>query len=210
MVTKRQNEPESMFHQPPDADDLGELRELNRLFLIYLQTAARRGGDCMGLDRAVMRGLRRAQPPVIEAMSAFPRAFFALDVGEEPLTASTVTVLPTTQLEQMREAFALTALLSVWHMSRRRGYQARMFLGLSAASMGRLRAVPLGRLHLLTQRTGVLRCAFPDALRLWEVLLEQSGLRLPRALTLVGLQPDLGPERMGHTAALGPLGRVTG
>jgi len=210
MATKRQNEPESMFHQPPDADDLGEFRELNRLFLIYLQTAARRGGDCMGLDPAVMRGLRRAQPPVIEAMSAFPRAFFALNMGEDPPAEPTVTVLPATQLEQMREAFTLTALLSVWHMSRRRGYQARMFLGLSVASIGRLRAVPLGRLHLLTQRTDILRCAFPDALRLWEVLLGQSGLRLPRALTLVGLQPDLGSERVGQRAALGPLGRVSG
>jgi len=195
MATTGQNGPQ-MFHPVPHTDELQEIKELNRLFLILLRERARQGVECLGLAAPLARQIRDAPPAVIEGLSAFPRALFVLNLDCAE-TAGPVAEEATATLSQMRYALTLTLLLTAWHMSRQRSFQARMFLGLSVRQARSLRTLPLSELHLVAPRPGLLGCAFPEARNLWATLLRHAKHGLPPALHLVGLQPWLvtGPSR---------------
>jgi len=189
MVTTDQNARE-MFHPVPHTDELEEIRELNRLFLILLQERARQGAECLGLSTPLASQIRDAPPELINGLSAFPRALFVLNL-ECVVAAGTLVDESTDALSQTRHALSLTVLLTAWNMSRQRSFQARMFLGLSVREAGFLRTLPLSALHRVAPRPGLLGCAFPEAGKLWSMLLSHAGNGLPPALHLVGLQPRL-------------------
>ena len=188
MVTTGQNDP-SMLHPVPRPDELAEIRELNRLFLVLLQARARRGADCLGLTASVASAIGDASPAVIEGMAAFPRALFVLNLSAA--RAGTAGEARDDELGWSRRALALTVLLTAWHMSRQRSFQARMFLGLSVREAGYLRSLPLSELPRLAPEPQLLGCAFPQAKLLWTALLRHAKDGLPPALRLVGLQPRL-------------------
>lgn len=177
-----------MFHPVPHADELQEIQELNRLFLILLQERARQEAECLGLAAPLARQIRDAPSAVIDGLSAFPRALFVLNLDCAAAAGPVVeeTVDP---LSQTRQALTLTVLLTAWHMSRQRSFQARMFLGLSVREARSLRALPLSELHRVAPRPGLLAAAFPEARNLWATLLRHAKHGLPPALHLVGLQP---------------------
>ena len=191
MVIQTRNDPHEGLHPAPDEEQLQEIRELNYLFLCFLQAAARSGANCLGLDPAVAKPLRRASSARIGRMTGFPRALFSLDLEEGSPSLGGKLNLPRTRLEQTREALTLTVLLCAWNMSRRRVFQARMFLGLSATAIRRLRTLPLSELHQFGRSPRLLSCAFRGVPGLWAGLLRQQDTAVPRALALIGLQPRL-------------------
>ena len=187
MVTTGQNGRE-MIHPAPHRDELAEIRELNHLFLILLQRRARQGAECLGLPGPISRQIRDASPAVIHGLSMFPRALFILNLDCVEAAGSFVEV-STDNLSHTRHALALTILLTAWNMTRHRGFQARMFLGLSVRDAVFLRKLPLSDLHRLTPMPELLGCAFRDTRKLWTSLLHHAPSGLPPALHLVGLQP---------------------
>lgn len=189
MANMRQNGYSLMLYEPPDSSELEEIQELNLLFLIYLRSCAREGGDCLGLPAASARTLRELSAAALEAMAAFPRSLFILDLDN--LTAAREhLVLPPTVLEQGRQALALFILHSAWNMSRRREFQARIFLRLSVVATRRLRTIALSQLPLLAATPSLLGCAFPGARSLWATLISRTETEMPRALKLIALHPD--------------------
>ncbi len=189
MVITAQNDP-AMLHPVPHPEELKEIRELNRLFLVLLQGRARHGAECLGLATSVARQIRDASPAIIEGMSAFPRALFVLNLGRAE-EARGGAESSDDELGRSRHALTLTVLLTAWNMSRQRSFQARMFLGLSVREAGFLSTLPLSELHRVAPAPGLLACAFPQAKQLWATLLRHAERGLPPALRLVGLQPRL-------------------
>jgi len=189
MVNSHRNGPEMMFYDPPDSDQLEELQELNLLFLIYLRSCAREGGDCLGIPTGTAARLRELSMTALQAMSDFPRSLFNVELHNIS-AAREHFELPHTALEQSRQALTLTVLHSAWNMSRNREFQARMFLRLSATETRRLRTIPLSELPLLAARPGRLTCAFPGARALWITLISRTETEMPRALRMIALHPD--------------------
>ena len=184
-----------MMHQAPHPHELDEIRELNHLFLIMLQRLAQTQTQCLGLHTSIARRLRSAPPAVIQGMAAYPRALFSLNLKPQETPRSGFEDSGDS-LERMRLALTLTLALTAWNMSRQRGFQARMFLGLSAAEVCYLRAMPLLEVQRLGARPGLVCCAFPGATGVWATLLRHAARGLPPALRLVGLQPHLPIEPM--------------
>lgn len=185
-----------MMHQAPYPHELDEIRELNHLFLIMLQQLAQTQAQtqsraqCLGLDTSIARRLRSAAPAVLLGMAAYPRALFSLNLNPPESPGSDFEATGDA-LERARLALTLTLALTAWNMSRQRGFQARMFLGLTAAEVRRLRAMPLLEVQRLGARPGLVSCAFPGATSIWATLLRHAARGLPPALRLVGLQPHL-------------------
>ncbi len=189
MVNLYRNGPEMMLYDPPDSDQLEELQELNLLFLIYLRSCAREGGDCLGIPTGTAAKLRELSMTALQAMSDFPRSLFNVDL-DNISAAREHFELPRTALEQSRQALTLTVLHSAWNMSRSREFQARMFLRLSATATRRLRTIPLSELTLLAVTPRRLTCAFPGARALWITLISRTETGMPRALRMIALHPD--------------------
>ena len=187
MVTNGQNGRE-MRYPAPHRNELAEIRELNHLFLILLQRRARQGAGCLGLPAPISRQIRDATPAAIRGLSAFPRALFTLNLDCIEAAGSVVEV-STDNLSHTHQALALTILLTAWNMTRHRGFQARMFLGMSVPEAVFLRELPLSELHRLAPMPGLLGCAFREAGKLWASLLHHAANGLPPALLLLGLQP---------------------
>ena len=189
MANPPQNGHQMMLYEPPDSDELEEIQELNLLFLIYLRASARDGGNCLGLPAASARTLRELSSTALEVMSAFPRSLFILDLDNLTATGMHLDLSPTV-LDQSRQALTLTVLHSAWNMSRKRDFNARIFLRLSRTAIRRLRTITLSQLPLLAATPGLLGCAFPGALSLWATLINRTETKMPRALKLIALHPD--------------------
>ena len=193
-----------MPYEPPDSDQLEEIQELNLLFLIYLRSSAREGGDCLGLPAGSATTLRELSSAALEVIAAFPRSLFILDLDN--LTAAREQlILSRTALDQSRQALALTVLHSAWNMSRQRDFQARIFLRLSAVATRRLRTIALSELPLLAATPSLLGCAFPGARSLWATLISGTDTEMPRALKLIALHPDVAIRPAGQAVSLRSL-----
>jgi hypothetical protein len=99
MVNPHRNGPEMMPYDAPDSDQLEELQELNLLFLIYLRSCAREGGDCLGIPTGTAAKLRELSMTALQAMSDFPRSLFNVDL-DNISAAREHFELPRTALEQ--------------------------------------------------------------------------------------------------------------
>ena len=178
-----------MLHPPAGSDDLEEVRELNRLFLDYVRACARAGADCLGLDRATAALLESASCERLDALAAIPRALFRLTLPRaKPLG---VMDPPANAVETSRQALQLTIAHSAWHMSRRRPYAARLFLGLDEHEIRTLRGTTLFDLPHLAASVELVGCAFPHAAWLWHKLLTETRPESLRHLLLIALQPRL-------------------
>ena len=186
------------------ADRLEEIRELNRLFLAYVQVCARHGRPCMGLPRRAARRLVEAQPETLERLAQLPAALFRLDLERAPGTRDRAA--PEQHMDRMRLSLALTILNSAWHMARERGFEARMFLHLSKTSVRRLRVTPLSGIPELAYTPNLLRCAFVESRLTWPALFQREEPEAMRMLTLIALQPKVAPiERASNHLARGGL-----
>ena len=177
---------------PPEgrrADRLEEICELNRLFLAYAQARAREGRPCMGLPRRAATRLAEAEPTTLERLAELPAALFRLDL--ERIQATRDRLAPERHMDRMRLSLALTILNSAWHMARERGFEARMFLHLSTASLRRLRVTPLSSIPELACAPDLLRCAFAEGRLTWPALFDGHEPEAVRMLTLIALQPKV-------------------
>ncbi len=172
-------------------DRLEEIRELNRLFLTYAQVRARQGQPCMGLPRGAARRLVDAPAETLERLAALPAALFRLDLDRAQGTRDRAS--PERHMDRMRLSLALTILNSAWHMARERGFEARMFLHLSTASLRRLRVTPLSGIPELAYMPDLLSCAFAECRFTWPALFNRDEPEATRMLTLIALQPKVAP-----------------
>ena len=180
----------NLLHPGPQPDDFRDIRELNLLFLILLQSRARRGAHCFGLAPPVRRRIRDASDGALKGVSTFPRTVFALNL-DCIRTGPEIPEERDDQMRRARHALALTAVLTAWNMARQRCFHAKIFLGLSEDESRRLKALPMMKLHELAEHPALLRCAFADAVGLWTRLVQHGERGLPTSLRLLGLQPKL-------------------
>lgn len=186
------------------ADRLEEIRELNRLFLAYVQACARQGRPCMGLPRRIARRLVEAQPETLERLAELPAALFRLDLERLPRTRDRAA--PERHVDRMRLSLALTILSSAWHMARERSFEARMFLHLSKTGLRRLRATPLSSIPELAFAPDLLQCAFAECRLTWPALFQGDEPEVVRMLTLIALQPKVAAvEAAAHRPARATL-----
>jgi hypothetical protein len=101
------------------------------------------------------------------------------------------------------QALQLTILHSAWNIARRSRYAGRLFLGLSASEIKRLRATPLGELHGAALGNEVVGCAFANAGWLWTGILTETTPERRRQLRLLALQPNV------EAPVAPPLARLT-
>jgi hypothetical protein len=188
-----------MIPTAPEPHDLDEIYELNRLFLGFLRERAPDRVECLDLAPQTARLLGKAAPPMLESAALVPRALFRLrlEVDDGPR----VRERHGGSAEQAAHALQLTLLHSAWNLSRRSGYKARLFLGLSLAQLRHLRAMPLSKLPSLAARPGLIGCAFGGAHWLWRGLLTETRPELKRQLLLIMLQPEVAqPSAARHAA----------
>ena len=176
-----------MLERLPAGDDLAEVRALNRLFVEFLAERARRGGDCMGLDRSAARTLRVAEPHSLEALAAFPRALFQVHVPRG--RASRIADMQVEAVDVARYVLEVTILHSAWTLSRRTPYLAKLLLALEDHDVRELATLDLADIpaHCAAGETVV--CAFAHYAWLWEKLLTESRPEARRQLLLIALQP---------------------
>ncbi|HEY9182494.1 MAG TPA: hypothetical protein VIQ99_04795 [Gammaproteobacteria bacterium] len=171
-------------------DHLQQVQELNRVFLGLLQSRVREQSSCLGLPAEALPPLRVASPELLDAWARFPRALFRLALDPRS------RVLPSASSGSYDEAehdLCLSILLAMRHTSRYSGYQARLLLGLEAAEIEALTALPLPNLQRLACAPGLLQCAFAECRWFWPALLTATRPEVRRQLLLMALQPRAQP-----------------
>jgi hypothetical protein len=199
MATSSQNSVSSVLYAPPDSGELEELQELNLLFLIHLRNAAREAADCLGLPARHARRLRELPMSRLESIADFPRSLFILDLDN--ISAASERHVPD-RLESSRRSLALTVLHSAWNMSRRRDFQARLFLRLPREALHRLRTTSLSELPLIATSPSLLHCRFAGADSMWRTLLTEDNFEMTRVLRMVALHPDVERHKPSRLFAL--------
>jgi hypothetical protein len=167
-------------------EHLGQLSELNRAFLGFVQLRARDERDCLGLPTSALPALRDAADPLLDSVAQFPRALFR--IGRDHLVDGGAEAGP---IGQRHRDLTLSILLPVRQVCRQSPYQARLLFGLDGLQVQRLRALPLPQVQRLACAADVLQCAFSGKPWLWHTLLTDTRPESWRHLVLVALQPRL-------------------
>jgi hypothetical protein len=199
MVIPGENRKSIVHYAPPDADEIEELQELNLLLLIHLRAAAREGASGFGLAPSLARKLCDFPMSTLESIAEFPRALFVIDLDNISITGEHQIPDP---IESSRRSLALTVLYSAWNMSRRRDFQARLFLRLSARTLRRLRTTALSELPLIATSPSLIHCDFAGSESIWRSLILQEDFELTRALRLVALHPDVDLQKSTRILSL--------
>jgi hypothetical protein len=170
-------------------DQLEQVQELNRLFLVFLKSSARDGLDCLGLPDRAKSGLVATKQDALDVLAAFPRALFRLALDElvPPLAIDPLR----SRHDSERFSLSLTILLCAWTLSRQSIYQARLLLGLESRAMQQLRGMQLGAIQHLARAPHLVLCAFPDRPWLWSELLAETRPEGRQHLALIALQPGV-------------------
>jgi hypothetical protein len=186
----------------PSLDQLQQVHELNRLFLIYLQTRARDDRECLGLPDSARPILRKTTADSLAAIAEFPRALFDLNLDDgarlqvrDPLRSRD---------DGARHALCLTILLCAWTVSRQSAYHARLLLGLEPRAIQRLRAMQLSDLQQLAHAPQLVLCAFAGREWLWNELLTDTRPEARQQLALIALQPGLARDWPARRARVSP------
>ncbi len=163
------------------------LHEMNRLFLSFLQCAAQRAQDCLGLPGDIAARLAATRAAQLDAAAALPHALFRLD-----LDASHMADAPLERTSS--EAIALyclqvSLLQSVRELCRRNAHLAQAFLDLPASELIRLRCLALIEIADLAESSRLVRAAFVDEPWLWRRILSVEAASDQRSLRLIALQP---------------------
>ena len=178
-------------------EDLGHVRELNRLFLSFLHTRAHERRDCLGLNDTTIATLRSASSETLDRLADFPCALFRLKLDA---LRSRVADSNRFKVDPAQLSLQSGILNGVWHLVRRSSYSARLYLAMSDAEVRLLRSMPLLELSRLALSVDLIRCAFRESEWIWIELLTETRPEYLRCLLLVGMQPKLGADaRLGQT-----------
>ncbi|WP_428100691.1 hypothetical protein [Candidatus Rariloculus sp.] len=178
--------------------NLDHVRELNRLFLCFLQARAHERLECLGLAETTVATLRSAPAAALDPLAEFPGALFRLK-----LDAVGPHIMDPKPLSTDPAQIALQAgiLSGAWHLARRSTYSARLFLAMSEAEVHLLRSMPLLELSRLAFTVDLITCAYLDAEWVWIELLTETRREYRRHLLLIGMQPNLADN--WHTTQAG-------
>ncbi len=168
---------------------LQPVQELNRAFLGFVQSRARRGLDCLEFPADVRTALCGASNDVLDSVALFPHALFGLRF--DAAQGNVLRDASSSERDASLRDMTLLVLYAARSASRRSGYQARLLFGLDDETLRQLRSLPLVELQRLSLAPGVLRCAFTDRAWLWQGLLTDDRPETLRRLVLVALQPGL-------------------
>ena len=179
------------------------IHEMNRLFLSFLQTRAKRRRDCLGLAPPVCEMLRGASDEQLDRAAALPRALFRLDI-ELNVTADAAAESDTAERIAL---FALQSalLLNARHLSRRNAHLAQAFLGIGPQTLMKLRSLALIELTNIAETARLVAAGFDDEPWLWRDLLCGESEPQQRRVRLLAMQPrssDIVPERAVRPDAL--------
>jgi hypothetical protein len=169
-------------------DHLQQVLELNRAFVGLMQARVLGERHSFGLPSAARGALRFASQPLLDAVAAFPRALFRLELV--PSSRALRGELATGH-DEAEHDLTLSILHAARHTSRHSIYQARLLYGLTAMEVAGLGALSLTDLQRLAGVPGVLQCAFRDRLWFWQGLLTATRPEVRRQLTLMALQPGI-------------------
>jgi len=179
----------SMQEPAADTEELEQVHELNRLFLVFLRDQARHARSCLGLPRACLPRMAAATAADIDAVAELPRALFLLELGDAA-TAEALTPGHTAETRAL-QSLQLTILLTLWHISRRSAFRARSFFGLSSDTIRRLRSFALSELPAIAAGSRLVACGFSDSAWFWSELLAARDVTQRERLRLIALQPTL-------------------
>ncbi|HEX6999424.1 MAG TPA: hypothetical protein VF322_14890 [Gammaproteobacteria bacterium] len=184
--------------EAPRFEPLEQVYALNRLFLSYLQTSVRGGGDCLGLPEPARAPLLAASDSVLDSVAEFPRALFALRLADVPSPCA--PRLPASAEESARHSLDITILLCAWNMSHHHVGQARFLLGLDSRAIQHLRRLRLADLPRYAGTPELLACALARCGWLWVEMLKPQPPEARRRLALVALQPAVTARRSAARA----------
>lgn len=171
----------------PETDELGEMHQLNGLFLRLLQQAGEAGQAALGFPPQLLRLLVELDSAQLQRAAGVPRCLFSLSLdGDHGQPAP----LPTNAWEGARRSFAQAALYSAWTAARRSSAVARALYGLSAIPVRRLRTMGIADLVAQATHTGVVSCGFDAVPGVWHALLGSPTQPLPRTLVLTLIAAD--------------------
>jgi hypothetical protein len=171
--------------KPDVLDQFQQIHELNRVFLGMLQSRVRQCRPCLGLPAVAHAALASAGTPVLEAVAAFPRALFQLDM------AAAVRAPRRGVVEEDEHDVSFSTLFAARQLCRESAYRARLMFGLEPADIDQLRGAGLGALQQLACVPGLLLCAYREQPWFWYGLLTATRPELRRQLTLMALQPRI-------------------
>lgn len=171
--------------KPGALDPFQQVHELNRAFLELLQARVRHCRPCLGLPASAHSALAAAGAPLLEAVAAFPRALFQLQVAK----ATRPGRPDAGELDEEEHGLWFSILFAARQTSRESVYQARLLFGLDAGDIEHLRGATLGALQTLTGAPGILECAYCEQDWFWHGLITATRPELRRQLILMALQP---------------------
>ena len=172
-------------------DGLEEVREWNRLFLVYLRDQLVRGQHPPGLPRAAARALGKASAETIERLAEFPQALFRLRLAAPTEDRVMDLAQAAREPDAARQAIQLALLVSARSLCRKSPYAARLYLRLSDAETRRLGETPFGDLPALSLMPDLVTCAYRELSWMWAELLAARKPESKRRLLLLGLQPRI-------------------
>jgi hypothetical protein len=169
-------------------DQLQQVNELNKEFLVLLQSRVRQQRACLGLPTGARAVLAVSTGAVIDSVAGFPCALFNLELGPCPRPEPAKTGV---DFDEAEHELCLSALLEARTASRHSVHKARVLFGLDRTAIERLCAASLPDLRRLACAPGALLCAFRERSWLWQELLTTTRPELRRQLTLMALQPRI-------------------
>ena len=163
------------------------LYEMNRLFLSFLQTRARRDQDCFELPAQVRTALSEASDEQLDRAAALPHALFRLHLeasraADAPPERSTPEAIGVYCLQ-------ISLLQSARELCRQNAHLAQTFLNLPATDLIRLRCLALIELTGLAENAHLVTAGFAGEPWLWQKMLSPNAASEQRSLRLIALQP---------------------
>ncbi|MGD8339351.1 MAG: hypothetical protein PVH89_01135 [Gammaproteobacteria bacterium] len=185
-----------MIHSEPPIEAVGEVRQLNRLFLDFLRDQPAGSADRFRLSARAAALLCRAEQHEIVRAASFPRALFGLCLPPAPAVAIEGQPAPAPG----ERVIQLVVLHSARNLARMSGYWARLLLRLDDSDVQRLRGADVEDIVAMSEVDGVLCAAFGVLDRVLPELLTEPHAEQRRRLLLLGFQPELLRPAAAETA----------
>jgi hypothetical protein len=164
------NKAPTMTNQNTLAEGLSEVRELNRLFLVFLRKRLAETDANWGLPAPAAKALAQATDDSVRRLAAYPQALFCFDFSQ--LRARGVHEATGTPIDPSLRALQSMLLVSARHISRQHPYAARLHLRLSAEQARVLTALPITDLPAIARNQQIVLCAYRKLAWMWTKLLQ--------------------------------------
>ena len=185
---KYNNKEPKMMTTDSAGDGRSEVRELNRLYLVFLQARLMGHGDPLGLPKPVSAHLPDMPEDLIGRLAGYPQAMFRFnfETFERPQIRESVDRADAALAEMQ-----LILLANARNLSRQNPYAARVFLRVSAIQVRLLAQLAITELSTLAGQRDLVRCAYVRLTWMWTELFASSAPERSRLLILLGLQPSV-------------------